>query len=102
MRPFVLGMRYSFSFIIYAFLLLRLIHTGYAPIFSLLLALLIGILTIYVLGALASNSINPQHWPKAEQKSAKALLGLLCVVTSLLCLCVCFFPLPKRGSLLLW
>ena len=100
--PFVPCRRYYLAVIFYGFLILRLVHTGYAPIFSFLLALLVGSLAIYALGALAANSLHPHQWPKAELKSAKTLLFLLCVATCVLCLCASFFPLPERGSFQLW
>ena len=100
--PFMPRRRYCLAFIFYGFLILRLIHTGYPPLFSFLLALIVGALAIYALGALACNSPKIGQWAKEEQKSAKTMLSLLIVATLALVTAACFFPLPERGTFKLW
>ena len=94
--------RYYLAFIAYGFLVLRLIHTGYPPIFSFLLALAAGLGAIYALGALASDSPKIPLWPKAERQSAKIMAFLLLLATLALIVASLLFPLPERGSFKFW
>lgn len=100
--PLLAKPRYYLAFIFYGFLVLRLVHTGYPPIFSFLLALATGLGAIYALGALASDSPKIRLWPREERQSAKTMLYLLLLATLALIVAAFFFPLPERGSFTLW
>ena len=94
--------RYYLAFICYGFLVLRLVHTGYPPVFSFLLALAAGLGAIYALGALASDSPKIRPWPQAERQSAKIMAYLLLLATLALIAASLVFPLPERGSFKFW